>query len=223
VSSAKLGAGEAGIRVAVGVSGAGKTHGVRKQIYAAAEHMPVIVIDRMCEWSAVPARLSGRTQIVNSVFAAKGAISSGGVRLAIVQCKDAAKEAALACEWARDYPEIAGVAIPEAHRCAPNKGSLPQPIEDAACAWRHHRVALWLDTQRFALLSRTLVEQAREIRVYASGPRDVDAVVAELGGPELSDAIRECGDRLARGEPGWHVRLQQTSIRPPYVLEREPA
>lgn len=204
--------GESGIRLAIGVSGAGKTHGIKGEVYAAARLHPVIVIDRMHEWS----RGDGWARDVGT--AAK--MIKDGARLVIVRPPDAVAAAEQACAWARDYPGLAGVAIPEAHRVAPNASKLAIPVEDVACAWRHHKVALWLDTQRIALLSRTLTEQAREIRLYAI-VGDLDTrVVAELGGRDLALLVRECAARLAAGQPGWHVRLGLVRV-PPYEMRRD--
>lgn len=171
-----------------------------------------MVIDRMAEWDRGDAGARSVEQAAKLI--------DGGARLVIVRTSDAVRSAVEACGWARDHRELAGVAIPEAHRVAPNSGRLPTEIEDAACAWRHHRVSLWLDTQRIALLSRTLTEQARLIRIYAVvGELDL-RTIAELGGRELGEAVRMCAARLHRGEPGWHVALGLVRT-PPYALERE--
>ncbi|MCH8198541.1 MAG: hypothetical protein IIA54_00525 [Chloroflexi bacterium] len=228
---------EPGIRLAVGVSGAGKTHGLRAQVYRAVRSgMPVIVLDRMHEWNEVPGDLVPVTCVVPDVAQALEYIPQGA-RLCVVRPSDVLTEALSACEWARDYQGVAGVACSEAHRIAPNtSATLPGPLEDVALAWRHHRVALWLDTQRISLLSRTLTEQARELRIYAvGGDRDL-ARLREVGGKQLEDAAKECARRLVglgeyddQGnqrtaplppEPGWHVLIRVTPL-PPYHLERE--
>lgn len=203
--------GEPGIRLAVGVSGAGKTHAIRADVYAAAKIHPVMVLDRMHEWTRGDA--GARTVAEGAKAVQKGA------RLVIVRPSDIVSAAEDACAWARDYSGMAGVAIPEAHRAAPNQKPLPTALEDVACAWRHHRVALWLDTQRLALINRTLTEQARETRLFAIvGDLDLRAV-SELGGKELVGAVRLCAERLARGEPGYHVRLGLVRL-PPFVPVR---
>jgi hypothetical protein len=228
------------VLVSVGVSGSGKTHGVKKQVFRAVlAGMQVIVIDRTREWTSVPGSLSGQTAIVSSVDAARARFLAGA-RLVIVTCtsKDLHKQTERACAWAAEkgpgdtrregLPR--GVAIPEAHRVAPNVGGLVggvESIDDAVTAFRHGNVVLWLDTQRFSKLSRTAVEQSDLIRVYACGPRDVGAVGEDFAtrqdAPALEAAIRECGTRKRAGEPGWYVELEQTAVSPPFELHRESA
>jgi hypothetical protein len=203
---------ESGIRVAIGVSGAGKTHGIRREVYSAAAHYPVIVLDRMHEWDRGDA---GCTTVAD---AAK--VIQAGARLVIVRPADVVSAAEAACLWARDYPGQAGVAIPEAHRPLPNGARLSPGAEDVACAWRHYKVSLWLDTQRFALLNRTITEQAREIKLYAVAGELDTRLVAELGGRELALLVRESAARLSKGEPGWHVALGLVRV-PPYRLSRD--
>lgn len=204
---------EPGIRLSIGVSGAGKTYGVTRDVYRAAQAgTPVLVIDRMHEWTRGDA---GARTIAD---AAKHV--ERGARLVIVRPADVVAASEDACAWARDFDGVAGVAIPEAHRACPNAGRLSPAIDDVATAWRHHRVALWLDTQRIALLNRTLTEQARVIRLYAI-VGDLDTrVVSELGGRELAAAVRACAEKLAAGEPGWHVALGLVRT-PPYHVVRE--
>lgn len=208
------------IVVAVGVSGAGKTHGIRQSVYA---HVraggAVTVVDRMREWSHVPSDLADAAAIVPDVATATQAHAAGR-RLAIVQSStDVVVTATHACELA--LQSRGAVAIPEAHRVIPSGGRVPAPIEDVLTAWRHYGVTLWADTQRIALLSRLATEQARELRIYATvGDRD-HAVLRELGGRELSDAAHEAARRLASGEPGWHIRLGLIRV-PPYQLHRDP-
>lgn len=181
--------------------------------------MPIMVLDRMCEWGSVPQSLASVTVGCQTI---PQAIEHArrGKRLIIVRPTDVVAASEAACAWARDYRGIAGVAIPEAHRVAPNVNKLPLAIDDVATAWRHHRVALWLDTQRIALLNRTLTEQARELRLYAIvGDRDL-SVVGEIGGKDLTAKVMECAARLAGGESGYHVELGLVRT-PPYVIKRE--
>jgi hypothetical protein len=201
-----------GIRLAVGVSGAGKTYSIRADVYRAARECPVMVIDRMKEWTRGDAG-------VRSVADGARAVADGA-RLVIVRPQDVVQATEEACRWARDYSGLAGVAVPEAHRALPNGGRLAPAVEDCVTAWRHHRVALWLDTQRLSLLNRTVTEQARELRLFAIvGDLDLRAV-SELGGRELVAAVRACAQRLADGEPGWHVQLGLVRV-PPYRVVRE--
>ena len=205
--------GDAGIRVAVGVSGSGKTHAVRHDVYtaASAHGMPIVVLDRMREWSRGDAHARTMTEARRHFEA--------GARLVLLRCEDVAAATVEACAWARDWPGRAGVAIPEAHRACPVHARLAPPVEDVVCAWRHYDVALWLDTQRFALMSRTVTEQARLVRLFATtGALDLRGI-SDLGGRELVQAVRLCGERLARGEQGWHVPLGVSRL-PPYVPVR---
>lgn len=173
----------------------------------------------MREWGTVPPAFAKVTRGATSVKDAAKHVESGA-RLVVVRTSDDVAASVDACAWARDTPRVVGVAIPEAHRCAPNAGALPRAIEDCATAWRHYKVALWLDTQRLPLLNRTLTEQARELRLYAiTGELDF-ARVRELGGRQLEAAVRECAARYAKGEPGWHVRLGLVRM-PPFDLRRE--
>lgn len=207
-----------GLRVSVGVSGAGKTFGIRSSVYSAARHHPVIVIDRMREWTTAPRDIpaAGARTVADAVRAIEA-----GTRLVILRAPtvELDQAAELACAWARDAPYLAGVAIPEAHNIAPSGAKLSPALSDVATAWRHFKVALWLDTQRFALLSRTLTDTARELRLYALvGDRDL-SVVRELGGPALAANCIEAAARLSRGEAGWHTRLGLVRV-PPFELER---
>lgn len=216
---------EPGIRLNVGISGAGKTHKAKAEVFAAAREIPVMVIDRMMEWDGAPLP-AGEVVWVENVDAAKRAIEEGA-RLAIIRPLSGSKGwdvvsmSEEACAWARDHRGVAGVCIPEAHRVAPNVGGkLPESIEDVACAWRHYKVALWLDTQRISLLSRTLTEQARVLSIFAVvGDRDL-SVVKEIGGQELVDRVQECAAKLAAGQPGWHVELGLVRV-PPFVIVRD--
>lgn len=209
------------ITLSVGVSGSGKTHGVRAAVFRAARSHPVIVIDRMAEWDKVPVDLARRTRGVVGLREAREAIR-GGMRLAIVRDSrsDVAELFDRACRWAIKYPGLAGVACPEVHRACPNAAPLTANAEIAVTQWRHHKVALWLDTQRLPLLSRTVTEQATLLKLYAIvGDRDL-SVVRSTWGHLCEAAVRECANRYARGEPGWHVALGLNRA-PPFKLARD--
>jgi hypothetical protein len=215
-----------GLRLSVGVSGSGKTYGLRKQVFRAIRAgVPVMALDRLREWQTLPpdiARLAvGVTPETGVKLAAEWLAS--GARLVIVQTRDVEKDIVSACEWARDTPGHCGVATSEVHRAAANTGApLVEALEDVALAWRHHLVSFWCDTQRLSLCHRTLTEQMRELRVYATGgERDLQRL-REMGGAELADGAKECARRLLAGEPGWFVRVRTIAL-PPYTLEREPA
>ena len=199
--------GDAGIRLAVGVSGSGKTYGLTQDAKESARlGMPIIVLDRMREWTVGHA---GTTTVEKAAqYVEKGA------RLVIVRAPDfyAAVEEALA--WARDYKGVAGVVVPEAHGAFPNSARLQGAAEDVATAWRHHKVALWCDTQRLSLINRTITEQADELRIYTvRGELDM-RVVKEIGGKELVTVVQQCADKMRQGEKGWHVCLDQSRLGP---------
>lgn len=214
---------EPGIRLAVGVSRSGKTFGMERDVTRASERIPVVVIDRLAEWgrNGFPPDVAQRTAIVSSFDRVQRALERGK-RLVVVRSVDARADAERACEWARDRAGVAGVAIPEAHRCFPNAGNLPRSVEDVACAWRHHEVAIWLDTQRLAKLHKDLTEQASacELRLYAIlGARDRKVIAEDLDG-DLLDPLNTIRDRFkgGDGERGWHVLLPGA---PPYEPRRE--
>jgi hypothetical protein len=209
----------AGITVAVGVSGAGKTFGIRQSIYdAVREGRNVVVVDRMREWSEVPSDLWPRTLGVTDVESAKAAMSATAGWLAVLRTRsDIVDVTADACQWAIENGGC--VALPEAHRAAPNSKPLRPEIEDLVTAWRHYGARAWLDTQRISLLNRTVTEQASELRIYATVGDNDHKILRELGGRALSDAAREAAARLGRGEPGWHVRLKMNRVGP-YELVR---
>lgn len=209
------------ITLSVGVSGSGKTYGVRAAVFRAARTHPVIVIDRMAEWENVPVDLARRTKGVIGLREAREAVKAG-YRLVIVRDSrsDVAQLFDRACRWAIRYPGLAGVACPEAHRACPNGTPLPADVEIAVTQWRHHKVALWLDTQRVPLLSRTVTEQATLLNLYAIvGDRDL-SVVRSTWGNQCEAAVRECANRYARGERGWHVALGLNRA-PPFKLVRD--
>lgn len=216
----------AGIRVHVGLPGSGKTYAIKRELF---QHLragnPAIVVDRMREWANVPPDIAPIAGICSTVEEAKEALERGA-RLAVVQPPLNEGETAVeqAAQWAVEFPGLAGLAIPEAHRAIPKRGA-GYWVGMATTEWRHHNVAMWCDTQRFSLLNTDLVEIARTpphgaLRLFAiAGKNDLKAV-RELGDEELVDAVVECARRYDEGEPGWHVRLGIVA-RPPYRLVRE--
>lgn len=206
---------EPGLRLGIGTSGAGKTYGTKREVYAAARGgVPVIVIDQMYEWT----HADGAYQTTREAVAA----IQKGARLVLVRADDPVEAAEQACAWAiADRTKTRGVALPEAHNLLPSAGTLPPSAMKCVTAWRHFRIALWLDTQRLALLNRTCSEQARTIRVYATiGDLDLQAL-RRIGGPALADAASEAATRMERGEPGWHVTLGLVR-KAPFTLTRGP-
>jgi hypothetical protein len=218
--------GEAGLSVSVGISGAGKTHGVKDSVMAAVPHHPVIVIDRMKEWNEIPPNRVeiGHLTVGISSGLFKDALPhiSAGKRLIILRPNTGQIEKAVedACQWARDVKYLAGIAIPEAHNVAPTHGRLRDGLGDVVSTWRHCRVRAWFDTQRIALLNRQITENAREVRIYATtGDRDL-TTVRSLGGRELEAAVIQCTRRLSEGEAGWHVNLGLVRVSP-FIPVRE--
>lgn len=195
---------------------------MKRSVERASERIPVIVIDRIgTDWTRYPADVAPRVAVVSSMERAIAAADKGR-RLIVVRTKDVAAVAEQACAWARDRAGVAGVAVPEAHRAFPNTSKrLPEPVEDCVCAWAHHNVALWVDSQRFAKLHKDITEQAAgsELRLFAIlGARD-RASIAEDVDAAIIPKLDEIRDRWqgGRGERGWHVRLPSA---PPYALER---
>jgi hypothetical protein len=222
-----------GLHVRVGISGAGKTHDVKRGVWtAAAEGMPVVVLDRMYEWSQLPAALAPYTTIRHSHDndGIKKALDDGA-RIVVVRDDPArhvepAHVAMAMCDLIKRRSRIEnrgphGIAIPEAHVIAP-RHRIDGPVREVATAWRHFRVGAWFDTQRIAALNAAITENARDLKIFATvGELDL-ARFREIasGARELEMAVREAAARMERGEPGWHVKLG-LSRRPPYELTRE--
>lgn len=223
---------EPGLRLSIGVSGSGKTFGLRRQVYMAIRQgTPVIALDRLKEWKTLPgdvAKLAVGVEGGTDRIAAAARWVEKGARLVIVRVSSESikQDFENVCAWARDNPAHCGIAVSEAHRVAPNSSApLPEAVEDVALAWRHHVVSLWTDTQRLSLLHRTFTEMVRELRVYGVGGELDGARLRELGGRELQDAAAEAARRLlppSKGgwdQPGWHVHIERVAL-PPYTLIR---
>lgn len=209
-----------GVRVSIGVSRSGKTYGIRNDVIAAArDGVPIIVIDRTREWTSAPVSLTSVACRVRTVDQAARMIERG-VRLAVLETKETAPAALEACAWACSFAGLAGVAFPEGHHVAPRTTkALPEALDEAINAWAHNNVALWIDSQRAAKLHADVVENATELRFYAMvGFRDLQSL-REYASPELADRCREAAERMAAGQPGWHVRLG-THRGGPYELRR---
>lgn len=222
---------EPGLRVNVGVSGAGKTHYLRNDACAAAHHIPVIVIDAMHEWDYVPDALVPVTKGALTVDDAVRQINAGA-RMVIVRPDNHVAAAARAAWWAQTYPGVAGIVIPEAHNVAPVSGPVPVEIDRVATAWRHHKVAMWCDTQRIARLHHSITDNAREMRVFAQwGDADMGRIWQVGGGSRghgaaLVAAVTECARKLAPvdeggdNEPGWYIYLGMNRV-PPFTPRRD--
>lgn len=215
--------GESGLSVSVGVSGAGKTYGVKHSVCSAVPHHPVIVIDRMREWNEIPGEIAHLAKGVDSGnFRDAIPHIESGKRLIIMRPNTAQIDKCVedACAWIRDVKYLAGIAIPEAHNVAPTHGRLTDALGDIVSTWRHCKARAWFDTQRLALLNRQITENSRELRIYAlAGDRDL-ATVRSIGGRELESAVLECTRRLAAGDAGWHVNLGLVRV-PPFEPVRE--
>lgn len=216
-----------GLTVHAGMSGAGKTHAIRAEVWEYARAgVPVLVIDRMREWTAVPPDLHGAARGASSVESAKKCIE-GGTRLVVVRPRiNAGRDAAEAAfQWACEHEGLAAVAIPEAHAAIPKTLPLDGSSEWTAAVlgeWRHHNVRVWADSQRFAKLNTELVELAHTLRLFAmAGPNDIRRLheVVDYGGDELRAQIGEAAARVGRGDRGWHVHLT-LDRRPPFDLVR---
>lgn len=216
-----------GIRLHVGVSGSGKTYGMKTDVFNTARFMPVLAIDRMAEWGTVPRALVHKGFV--TIGEACDWLREGEKRrrngLAIVRdTGDVAQAFDLACRWAVMGDGPRGVACSEIHRACPNHVPLLSNVEAVATQWRHKQVALFIDTPRLSLLSPTLREQSTSgLKIFSVfGPRDL-AVIAETWGAQVEAAVRECSRRFVAGGgvggngAGWYVRPNV----PPYKLERD--
>lgn len=212
-----------GVRLSVGVSRSGKTYRLRRMYFQAATRIPLIILDRTCEITAVPTPLAPYTKGCDTVKDAIVHLNGGG-RIAIVRVKDCMGEMERAAEWARaDRNQTRGIAMSEAHRAFPNGKPLTPACDDAITAWAHFNVAMYLDTQRLAKIDTTVSENATELCLFTcTGSNDFDRM-RDIGGRELEAAVREAGNRFDQGQPGWHVKLGVTRRAPMggYQLVRE--
>lgn len=217
----------AGIRIAVGLSGCGKTYGIQNQVFAFIRSgAPCIIIDVMAEWRKVPADLRDLACYVsagqNVIAAIENALRQGK-RLIIIQDGDPCAVFETLCRWVikRKGSGAVGIAIPEAHE-AISKHYLEQAVKKCITQWRHYDLALWLDTQRPALLNTTAFAQACETRIYAIG-EDIDLQwVRRLGGKALLEKVQQCADEHRKSKDrghipdgrGHHVRLDESRMGP---------
>jgi hypothetical protein len=213
---------EDGCRVAIGTCGSGKSYGIKRDLYAAHERFPIIIIDSAGEWRKGPPG----TVLARDVEHAKTAFKNKA-RIAIIRPDDdpgpLVEEAfAWAIGRSRDDAKhaCAGVAVSEAAMVWPNGCRLSKNVRRAMTQWRHYHVASWIDVQRVAELSTTITDLARETRVYATGgPHEIKRLHG-MGGDELTSAVGECMRRFqagggARGTAqGWHVTLDESRMGP---------
>ena len=226
---------DAGLRLAVGLSGSGKTHSIKDSVDKSAPFFPIIAVDRCFEWNdSSPDVVAFRASTVRR---ARELIDGQGAQLVVVRPAGGLEGAIAAvdeaCEWAcEDRDVLRGVAIPEAHMIAPMGSRLSESMDALVNRWRHHNAAAWIDSQRLAKLQPDITQQAfgGEVRLFAMrGPRDL-ATLREHGGRELEAGVVACYDEhfalalacctrgceLCAPERGWHV----TAGAPPYVPRR---
>jgi len=218
---------DAGVRLAFGVPKSGKSYAARCDVAdSVGAGVPVIVVDPMHEWTAVPRELANVVAVRQSTEAAIRAHEKGA-RLMIVQPPQTGgmeEECEAACQWAASHPNarqngaaLRGICIHESWEVA-RPGTLTPGIRLITRAWRHKCVAAWLDAQRVSMLHRDVTELATELRLFAlSGDRDME-VCRQIGGPALAEQIREASLRYSRGEFGWHVST--ATKLPPFPLVR---
>lgn len=218
-----------GLRLHVGLSGHGKTHLLRHEVFAAARAVPVMVLDpTMDEWTRppgnrIPRELAPDFAFASSVAEAAALLERGKRCVVVMSDADLAAQADAACRWARGR-RGAGIALPEAHEAMPLHGAIGDHVRKVLTTWRHTETSLWADTQEFAQITRRL-DKAQVIRVFSATHSD-DARLRERGGPMLVGAVHECARRNTReehgglGQPGWHVALYEGVRLPRYRLER---
>lgn len=224
-----------GVFVCIGKSGSGKSHANQVSVV---EHVtdgrPVGYLDRLHELQEPPPGVSSsKCVVLDSVDDLESAREAGFLLLIVPGPADIAS-VEKACMWAQRCE--GGVALPEAHRVYPNNGRELTKVSPAfeAClsAWRHHRVAVWLDSQRISKLHTDVTELATDLRVFATSGRNEKKALRELGDDDDGDIValvteaerrRVKGKRLKdAGDPtwaenvGWHVHVTE----PPYELRR---
>lgn len=213
-----------GLTVHVGAMGAGKTYAMRGEVlHHVRSGRRTIVIDRMSEWEGVPPEIAPVTVGVYSEKDLRSKLETPAMLIVWRPGLGSTETATeVACQIACETPGPTAVAVPEAHAAWPKAfGKDPGEIWRSAVITecRHHDVAVLADTQRLSRLNTDLVELSRTCRMFAmSGKNDLDRV-SDIGGPELVAAVKSCADKLASGEPGWHVQLGLRRS-PPFEIVR---
>lgn len=218
----------AGLSVSIGISGSGKSYGIRKSVAeSVCAGMRVIAVDPLREWTSLSPSDARQIADVLAVSVTtrdlKRALAAAKREALVIYQPEMVSTLASDCDAifaeACQSSDVVGIAVPEAHRIAPPAKALTPFVDEVATAWRHRGVRLWLDTQRLSRLHLSITENARELRLYAlAGRRDLE-VVDELGGRELVEAVRECARRMLDGEPGYHVSLD-IAREPPFDVRR---
>lgn len=224
-----LGPTDPGVRLCVGLSKSGKSYSIRADVHEAARRgMPIAVVDSMHEWTSFPPDIVKRAVVLSRAEWTRANIAAAvkrGMRIVIVRTtgNDQTIEAAdIACHWALRHEGIAGVAITEAWQVAPTSGIKARRLAEVTRAFRHRKVAAWLDAQRLTMISPHVRELCLELRCFAMAGHTDHQILTDIGTKHLSDAVHECARRYARGEYGWHVALGAERIGP-YPLARKVA
>lgn len=235
----------AAVRGFVGSCGSGKTWTMQALVAAScrAGRGPFVVLDLNAEWVpeaggalAEPIRKVGGSYRWSRAKTAEQAAAAlaAGHSLVIVhpdratfEAEDAppAPLAPLADELGRvciDHPTLAILCLPEAHTSAREHYPLPASLRTIAHRHRHTavRAGIWWDTQHFADVSKDLERASGLLYLFANAGHADRLKLQQLGGRELAASIEECGTRASGGAPGWHVRLDTLSRRPPFELRR---
>lgn len=215
----------------VGVSGSGKSFTMKHDLLCelrADSQRKAIVIDLAEEWK--PPRFLRRGDVVQvdgarTAGAAAAKLEREGMRLVILRPKrpwtiDGLQSTIQrASTWALERGGV--LAIHESHLLIPNGRPLEGELLRLVTTWRHRGAALYWDSQRLALISRTLTAQTGDLRIFTVVDNvDLD-VVRKLGPRDhsLEDAVTHASSLFARGEKGWHVKLTYARI-PPFKLHR---
>jgi hypothetical protein len=213
-----------GLRLYLGNPGSGKSYAMAKSVIAAARHRAVVVVDATREWADDDGRMMRRLPAdVRAVGARRldRVLEHAGKPGVIVYHPSVWVEDTVRLADALSRTRGVGLAVSEAHTVLPSGVPLSPGWDALVTRWRHLHASVWLDTQRPARLARTVTELATTIALFAcNGPRDADAVAELVSDPaELHRANAIVCSKLAKGEPGWHVRLGLDRT-PPYQVVR---
>lgn len=221
------------MRLHVGLPRHGKSHAAKRELFTFCREHPAMVLDGAYEWTRAPGNVVPRELADDCVLLRDGdatvaraaALIDSGKRLVVLSTDgDPEVIGEAMCKWARYHKGRAGIVMPEAHAAFPVSRALGAHARACVTAFRHWDVAVWVDTQRFALLNRSW-DLAQTIRVFSATDADYKRL-REIGGAALVDAVRECGrrntpkERGGLGEPGWHVTLYEGARPEKYEPER---
>lgn len=220
---------EPGVRLSLGISKAGKTTLMRRDLATAVRHMPVVVFDQTrTDFLTTPVpshRCSTLETAIRLVDVHERARKREQAHAFVVYQPngDLFNQGAKLCDWAVEQRHrMIGIAFPEAHLIFPVKRTdLPDGMMKMLTAYRHYQVACWFDSQRAALLNTTIRGQAGELNVFTiAASTDIDAVAESVRDKKaFVEALDECARHYDRAEYGYHVTLG-ANRRPPYIVER---